>query len=103
MTGLAVYGYRVIATVGEEITELTPSRSFAAQLSTATTVIIASNLGLPVSTTQILIGGILGIGFARGIAALNLSVIRSILLSWVITLPVGAGLTGLFFFAIKAI
>ena len=90
--GLAVYGYRVIATVGTNITELTPSRGFAAQLSTATTVVVCSGLGLPVSTTQILIGAVLGVGLARGLAAINLHVVRDILVSWVITLPAGATL-----------
>ena len=88
--GLAIYGYRVIATVGERITELTPSRGFAAQLSTATTVVVCSGLGLPVSTTQILIGALLGVGLARGIASINLRVVKSILISWVITLPMSA-------------
>ena len=102
MTGLSIYGYRIIDTVGEQITELTPSRSFAAQLATASTVMIASYTGLPVSTTQILIGGILGVGLARGIAALNLAVVRNILLSWVVTLPAGAGITCLFFMVFKS-
>jgi PiT family inorganic phosphate transporter len=91
--GLATYGYRVIATIGEKITELTPSRGFAAELATASTVVIASGVGLPVSTTQTLVGAILGVGFARGIAALRLNVIKNIFLSWVITLPAGALLT----------
>lgn len=88
--GLAIHGQRVMATVGTEITQLTPSRGFAAQLATASTVILASGLGLPVSTTQTLVGAVLGIGFARGMGALNLTVVRNIFLSWLITLPVGA-------------
>jgi PiT family inorganic phosphate transporter len=88
--GLAIHGHRVMATVGTEITQLTPSRGFAAQLATASTVILASGLGLPVSTTQTLVGAVLGIGFARGMGALNLTVVRNIFLSWLITLPIGA-------------
>lgn len=88
--GLATYGYKVIATIGNEITQLTPSRGFAAQLATASTVVVASGMGLPISTTQTLVGAVLGVGFARGMGALNLSVIRNIFMSWIITLPAGA-------------
>ena len=95
--GLGLYGYKVIATVGSKITELTPSRGFAAQLSTAATVVVCSGLGLPVSTTQILIGSLLGVGLARGIGAINLHVVRDIVVSWIITLPAGAGLAIVFF------
>ena len=88
--GLATYGYKVIATIGKEITELTPSRGFAAELATATTVVGASAIGLPVSTTHTLVGAVLGVGLARGIGALNLGVIGKIFMSWLVTLPVGA-------------
>jgi len=88
--GLATYGYKVMRTIGRHITELTPSRGFAAELATATTIVLASATGLPCSTTQTLVGGVLGVGMARGIGALNLSVIRNIFMSWVITLPAGA-------------
>jgi len=101
--GLAMYGYKVIATIGTNITQLTPSRGFAAQLATASTVVIASALGLPISTTQTLVGAVLGVGFARGIGALNLSVIRNIFMSWVITLPAGAIFAILYFHLLKAI
>lgn len=103
VVGLATYGYKVIATIGKEITELTPSRGFAAELATATTVVGASAIGLPVSTTHTLVGAVLGIGIARGIGALNLGVIGSIFMSWLITLPVGAGLSILFFFILRGI
>jgi PiT family inorganic phosphate transporter len=103
VVGLATYGWRVIATVGRKITELTPSRGFAAELGAAGTVVIASATGLPVSTTHTLVGAVLGVGFARGIGALNGRVIGSILMSWLITLPAGAGLAVLFFFIFKAI
>jgi len=101
--GLATLGAKVIRTVGENITHLTPSRGFAAEIAAASTVVIASGLGLPISTTQTLVGAVLGVGLARGIAALNLGVIRNIFVSWVVTLPIGAGLAILFFYIIKAI
>jgi PiT family inorganic phosphate transporter len=101
--GLATLGAKVIKTIGTAITHLTPSRGFAAEMSAATTVVIASGTGLPISTTQTLVGAVLGVGLARGIAALNLSVVRNIFISWVVTLPVGAGLSILFFYIIKAI
>ena len=101
--GLATLGARVIKTVGTAITHLTPSRGFAAELSAASTVVIASGAGLPISTTQTLVGAVLGVGLARGIAALNLGVVRNIFISWIITLPVGAGLAIVFFYILKAI
>ena len=101
--GLMTFGHRVIATIGKGITHLTPSRGFAAELATASTVILASGPGLPISTTQTLVGAVLGVGMARGIAALNLGVIRNIVISWVITLPAGAVLSIIFFYALQAI
>jgi len=101
--GLAMYGYKVIATIGTNITQLTPSRGFAAQLATASTVVIASGLGLPISTTQTLVGAVLGVGFARGIGALNLSVIRNIFMSWIITLPAGAIFAIIYFHILEAL
>lgn len=101
--GLVMYGKKVIATVGNQITELTPSRGFAATLAAATTVVLASGTGLPISTTHTLVGAILGVGLARGMAALNLTVIRNIFMSWIVTLPAGAILSILFFFTLKGI
>ncbi|HDZ47046.1 hypothetical protein LCGC14_0154630 [marine sediment metagenome] len=101
VVGLVTYGHKVIATVGTGITELTPSRGFAATLAAATTVVLASGTGLPISTTHTLVGAILGVGLARGMAALNLRVIGTIVMSWLITLPAGAGLAILFFFMFK--
>ncbi|PCC98908.1 inorganic phosphate transporter [Halopseudomonas pelagia] len=101
--GLATYGYRVIATIGKHITELTPSRGFAAELATAITVVGASGAGLPVSTTHTLVGAVLGVGIARGIGALNLRVIGTIFSSWLITLPAGAALSIVFFFILSGI
>ena len=96
-------GYRVMTTIGTRITELTPSRGFCAELSAAATVVIASRLGLPVSTTHIIVGAVLGVGLARGIAAIDLRVVVGIVASWLVTLPIGASLAALFYFALKAI
>ena len=101
--GLATYGKRVMATVGNKITELTPSRGFAATLAAASTVVVASGTGLPISTTHTLVGAVLGVGIARGIGALNLGVIRSIFMSWIITLPVGAALAVVFYFTLRLV
>ena len=101
--GLAIYGRRVMATIGKKITELTPSRGFAAELAAATTVVVASGTGLPISTTHTLVGAVLGVGMARGIAALNLGVLKNIAVSWVVTLPAGAILSMAFFFMFKGI
>jgi PiT family inorganic phosphate transporter len=103
VAGLLMYGRRVIATVGKHITDLTPSRGFACELSAATTVVIASGTGLPISTTHTLVGAVLGVGLARGIGALNMNVVRTIFLSWIITLPAGAIMSILFFFTLKGI
>ena len=101
--GLATYGFKVMGTIGRKITELTPSRGFAAELGAAATVVFASGTGLPISTTHTLVGAVLGVGLARGIGALNLKMIGSIFLSWVVTLPAGAGLSILFFFFFKGV
>jgi PiT family inorganic phosphate transporter len=100
--GLAIFGTRVMQTIGKNITHLTPSRGFAAELAAASTVVIASGTGLPISTTQTLVGAVLGVGMARGIAAINIGVVRNIVVSWVVTLPAGAGLSIIFFYIIKA-
>jgi PiT family inorganic phosphate transporter len=101
VAGLATYGFRVMAVIGERITELTPSRGFAATLAAAATVVVASGTGLPISTTHTLVGAVLGVGIARGIAAINMRVARNIFMSWIVTLPAGALLSMVFFFALK--
>ena len=101
--GLAMYGHKVIATVGSGITALTPSRGFAATLAASITVVLASGTGLPISTTHTLVGAVLGVGLARGIGALNLGVVRTVFLSWIVTLPAGAILSIIFFFILKGI
>ena len=103
ISGLAIFGSRVMATIGQGITHLTPSRGFAAELAAATTVVLASSTGLPISTTQTLVGAVLGVGMARGIAALNMGVIRNIVVSWVVTLPAGAALSICIFYMLKGI
>ena len=103
VAGLALFGHRVMKTIGQGITHLTPSKGFAAELAAATTVLIASGTGLPISTTQTLVGAVLGVGIIQGVAALNGKVVKSILVSWVVTLPAGATLSIVFFFALKAI
>jgi inorganic phosphate transporter, PiT family len=90
LVGLATYGHRVIETVGDKITYLDSSRGFCAQLATALTVLLSSSAGLPVSTTQILVGGIMGVGLAGGVQAIDLNVVRGIFMSWVVTVPAGA-------------
>jgi phosphate/sulfate permease len=103
VVGLATYGYKVIQTVGHKITSMTPTRGFSAEFGTATTVLLASRLGLPISTTHTLIGAVIGVGLARGLAALNLRVIRNIAYSWVITLPASAVVAIGCFLALRAI
>ncbi len=103
ITGLATYGFRVMAVVGERITELTPSRGFAATLAAAATVVVASGTGLPISTTHTLVGAVLGVGMARGIAAINMRVAQNIFMSWIVTLPAGAILSMAFYFLLKGL
>ena len=99
--GLITFGQRVMATVGTRLTELTPSRGFAATLAAAATVVVASGTGLPISTTHTLVGGVLGVGLARGISAIDLPVVKTVFASWIVTLPVGAGLSVAFFYVLK--
>jgi PiT family inorganic phosphate transporter len=103
VVGLATYGRQVIATVGEKITQLTPSRGFAAELAAATTIVIASGTGLPISTTHTLVGAVLGVGMARGIEAIDLRVVGKIFASWLITVPAGALLSIIFFYILRAV
>jgi PiT family inorganic phosphate transporter len=99
--GLATWGYKVIETIGRKITQLTPSRAFAANIGAASTIVMASRMGLPVSTTHTLVGAVLGIGLARGIESLNLKMIRDILISWIVTIPAGAVLAIVFYYILK--
>ena len=99
--GLVTLGYRVMLTVGKKITELTPSRGFCAELAAAITVVVSSRTGLPVSTTHILVGAVLGVGMARGVGAIDLRVVGNIIISWLVTLPAGAIMSILFFYTLK--
>ncbi len=101
--GLATWGHRVMETVGKKITELTPSRGFAAELAAATTIVIASRLGIPVSTTHILVGAVFGVGLARGFGALDMRVVGMIMTSWIATLPIAGTLSILLYYLFKAV
>ncbi|MCX6988688.1 MAG: inorganic phosphate transporter [Chlamydiae bacterium] len=101
--GLATWGWRVIETIGKKITELTPTRGFCAEFGAATTILLASKCGLPISTTHCLVGAVLGVGLARGIKALNLSMLKDIVLSWIITIPASAIMSILVFYIMKMI
>jgi len=103
VVGLATFGRHVIATVGSKITHLTPSRGFAAELAAATTIVIASGTGIPISTTHTLVGAVLGVGMARGISAIDLRVVGRIFVSWAITIPAGATLSVIFYFILKSL
>lgn len=101
--GLGTWGWRVIETIGKKITELTPTRGFCAEFGAATTILLASKCGLPISTTHCLVGAVLGVGLARGIRALNLGMIKDIVLSWIITIPASAIMSILVFYGLKMV
>lgn len=103
VVGLATWGWRVIQTIGKKITELTPTRGFSAEFGAAITILMASKLGLPISTTHCIVGAVLGVGLAKGISALNLRTLREIALSWVITIPSSAIISIIIFYVITAI
>lgn len=101
--GLATYGYRVMRTIGARITELTPTRGFSAELSAATTVVLATWFGIPVSTTQTLVGAVLGVGLARGMRALDLSVLGSVVTGWLLTVPGAAVFAAVYYFVLRGV
>lgn len=101
--GLATWGWRVIETIGRKITELTPTRGFAAEFSAATTILVATRLGMPISTTHTLVGAVIGVGLARGIEALNLATTRDIVVSWLVTVPAGATIAVIIFYGLQGI
>ena len=101
--GLSTMGLRVMATIGSRITELTPTRGYAAEFAAAITILLASRLAIPISTTHTLVGAVLGVGLARGIGALDFRVVGTIALAWVVTIPIGAGLAIFFFYFYKGL
>lgn len=101
--GLATWGWRVIQTIGKKITELTPTRGFSAEFGAAVTILMATKLGVPISTTHCIVGSVLGIGLAKGISALNLKTVRQIVLSWIITIPSAAITCVIIFYIITAL
>jgi PiT family inorganic phosphate transporter len=101
--GLSMLGARVIKTIGSKITELTPSLAFSANIAAASTVVAATYLGFPISTTHTLVGAVIGVGLAKGVAHIDLSSIVKIILSWLITIPVGASLTIIFYVILRII
>jgi PiT family inorganic phosphate transporter len=103
VVGLATYGYRVIETIGTKITEITPTRGFAAEFGAASTILIGSHFGIPLSTTHTVVGSVIGVGFARGMNALNLKIIINILKSWLYTIPFCAILTIILYYLFTAI
>ncbi len=88
--GIGMAGHRVMDTIGNKITTLTNTRGFAVDFAAATTVLIASKLGLPVSTTHAAVGGVMGVGLARGIEAVNFRILYKIVLYWILTVPAAA-------------
>ena len=101
--GLGTYGYKVIETIGRKITEVTPTRGFSAELGTASTVLLCSLLGFPISTTFVLIGALMGVGFARGFGVIDLKIVRNIFMSWLITIPISAILSAAFFLVLRSL
>lgn len=99
--GLATWGWRVIETIGKKITELTPTRGFSAEFGAAITILFASKLGLPISSTHALVGAVLGVGLNRGLQALNLKMLKEIAISWIVTIPLCATMSILCFYALK--
>jgi PiT family inorganic phosphate transporter len=94
--GLAVFGRKVIQTIGQKITEITPSRGFSAEFGAALTILLGTIMGLPLSTTHVLVGSVIGVGFARGIGGIDVGVIRRIARSWIVTMPITAMISMIF-------
>ncbi len=103
VVGISTWGYRVIYTIGKRITEVTPTRGFSAELSTAFTVLVFSKLGMPISTSHVIVGSVLGVGWARGLAAVDYRVVKNIIYSWLLTIPVAMVFSGAIFLLLKFI
>ena len=102
VVGLATWGWRIIETMGKKITELTPTRGFSAEFGAACTILMASRLGMPISTTHCLVGAVMGVGIARGISSLNLRILFKIFFSWILTIPIAALLASVIYFVLRA-
>jgi PiT family inorganic phosphate transporter len=102
-TGMATWGYRVIKTIGTKITVLNNTRGFSIDFGAATSVLIASKLGMPVSTTHAVVGAVIGVGLARGLEAVDLRIIKQIVITWVVTVPIAALTAGLIFWVLKTV
>ncbi|WP_071191968.1 inorganic phosphate transporter [Trichormus sp. NMC-1] len=103
VVGLAIWGKKVIATIGENIISLQPSSGFCAELATATTILLASRLGLPVSTSHALVGGVVGIGLVQNLKSIKFQTLQGIAAAWVITVPISAILSAAIFSIIRMI
>ena len=101
IAGLAVWGKKVIATIGESIITLQPSSGFCAELATATTILLASRLGLPVSTSHALVGAVVGVGFIKNRQSVQLQTLQGIAAAWFITIPVSAVLSATIFSVLR--
>ena len=98
VTGLATWGYKVMQTIGHSITAIAPTRGFAAEFGAATTVLVCSKMGLPVSTTHTLVGAVIGIGLLRGLSSVNVGVVKTVFAGWILTVPIaGIICAGLYF------
>jgi PiT family inorganic phosphate transporter len=93
VVGTLMWGYRIINTIGKRVTEISPTRGFAAEFSCASIILANSFIGLPISTTHVLVGSVIGVGFARGIEALDLAIVYRIVASWIATVPATAIIT----------
>jgi len=101
--GCLTWGHKVMRTLGYRITTLTNTRGFSVDFGAATTVLIASKLGMPISTSHTVVGAVIGVGLARGLAAVDLGIIKKIIVSWLLTVPVAAGTSALIFLLLKLI
>jgi PiT family inorganic phosphate transporter len=99
--GVAVLGRKVMKTIGEDITVLNNTRGFSIDFGTATTVLIASVIGVPVSTTHTVVGSVTGIGMAKGTEMVNVGVLKNIIYSWLLTVPLVAVCSGALFWVLK--
>jgi phosphate/sulfate permease len=103
MIGTATWGVKVMDTIGKKITEITATRGFSAEFGAAMTVLICSKLGLPISTTHVLVGSVIGVGLAGGLHGVDVKVIGKIIVSWLVTLPIAAALCAVFFWLFIAV